>query len=150
MCHILLAFVRHFGLINIRQSQTFCSRDCVLAPTQTQHLIYKAQLHVYAKEESAITPSMAELIDTYMVSSFFLFIFKIYIILKVFQDAIGNIELSDNISYQSSFPPPLYDTFKPNYLKDAFEKEYHLGDLIFGQCAWTAYGRSPGKPNALS
>ena len=48
------------------------------------------------------------------------------------------------------YPPPFYDVFKPSYLKDAFEKDLHLGDLIFGQSAWAVYGRLPGKLNALS
>ena len=52
------------------------------------------------------------------------------------------------LSYRTS--QLIYDVFEPNYLKDALAKEFHLGNLIFGDKVWESYGKSPGKPNALS
>ena len=44
-----------------------CIQDCVLALSMKQHLHYQDWIHVYAKEQSAVTPHMAELFDDYKV-----------------------------------------------------------------------------------
>ncbi|KAK6974173.1 hypothetical protein R3P38DRAFT_3482982 [Favolaschia claudopus] len=98
-----------------------CIHDGILAPSTDQRLRYADWLFIWAKERTAVSLRMGQLVDEYHA-------------------VLDAHEAAGDTWCRNSPGNELFDVFEPTFLAGGLNADFNLGHLIFGHATWQSLG----------